>query len=103
MTEFETKLGEDLHRYLKSEKLVDEKLPECPDLEELWHSLEEAYLPDGIREFNEYPNVSLGWMMFIGMAFAFYWDVDWEKYSKETVEQLYKGLRDAKGYDNMDD
>ena len=103
MTAFETKLGKDLHQYLMSEKLVDEKLPECPDLEDLWHSLEEAYLPDGIREFNEYPNVSLGWMMFIGMAFAFYWDVDWEKYSKETVDQLYKDLRDAKGYDNMDD
>ncbi|MDE6753421.1 MAG: hypothetical protein K2J82_02295 [Muribaculaceae bacterium] len=103
MTEFETKLSEDLHQYLIKEGLVDEKIPECPDLEELWHSLEEIYLPDGIKEFKDYPVVSLGWMMFIGMAFAFYWDIDWEKYSKESVSQLYSSLKDPMGYDNMDD
>ncbi|MDE6298526.1 MAG: hypothetical protein K2M10_02595, partial [Muribaculaceae bacterium] len=103
MSAFETNLSKDLHQYLMNEKLVDEKLPECPDIEDLWHSLEEIYLPDGIREFNDYPTVSLGWMMFVGMAFAFYWDIDWEKYSKMSVDELYKSLRDAKGYDNMDD
>lgn len=25
--------------------------------------------PDGIREFNEYPTVSFGWMMYIGMFY----------------------------------
>lgn len=101
--EFEKKLVDDLHKYLVSEGKVDEKLPECPDLEELWRPVAKAYLPDGVKEFQEYPVSSLGWMMFIGMALAKYWDVDWTKYSAETGENLYKALRDAKGYDNIDD
>lgn len=103
MTEFETKLAGDLHKYLVGEGVVDEKLPECPDIEELWHQIEEAYIPDGIREFNDYPVVSLGWMMFIGMAYAKFWDIDWEKYSKAKPADIYASLRDAEGYDNMDD
>ncbi len=101
--EFEKKLVDDLHKYLVSEGKVDEKLPECPDLEDLWRPVVKAYIPDGVKEFQEYPVSSLGWIMFIGMALAKYWDVDWTKYSGESGESLYKSLRDAKGYDNLDD
>ncbi len=101
--EFEKKLIDDLHKYLVAEGKVDEKMPECPDLEELWKPVAKAYLPDGVREFQEYPVTSLGWIMFVGMALAKFWDEDWEKYSKESGESLYKQLRDAKGYDSMDD
>lgn len=101
--DFEKKLIDDLHKYLLSEKLVDEKLPECPDLEELWKPVVRAYLPDGVREFQNYPVSSLGWIMFVGMGLAKLWDVEWEKYSSESGERLYESFRDAKGYDNMDD
>lgn len=100
---FEDTLKEDLHRYLRSEDRIDEKFPECPDVDDLWPSVEEAYIPDGASEFQDYPVVSLGWIMFVGMALAVYWDEDWEKYSKETGAQLYEKLRDAKGFDNLDD
>lgn len=101
--EIENKIKDDLTRYLQGEKRLDEHLPECPDLEELWPAVRDAYLPDGTREFAQYPIVSLGWIMFVGMALAVYWDTDWEKYSKEGGATLYKSLRDARGYDNMDD
>ena len=91
----------DLHRYLSSIKFVDERLPEAPDLEELWPKLAQSYMPDGVREFAAYPTASLGWMMYIGMAVAKYWDVDWELYSK--VEDLYKYLRDRIDFDHMDE
>ena len=91
----------DLHRYLSSIKLVDERLPEAPDLEELWPKLAQSYMPDGVREFAAYPTASLGWMMYIGMAVAKYWDVDWDLYSK--VEDLYKYLRDRIDFDHMDE
>ena len=100
---FEEQIKKDLHQYLVREGRVDEKLPECPDVEALWPSVEEAYLPDAVREFAEYPVVSLGWIMFVGMAFAKYWDTDWEKYADKSGETLYKDLRDSKGYDNLDD
>ena len=99
--DFEYLFKEDLKRYLLSLNMVDEHLPEAPDLEELWPKIGESYLPDALREFAKYPTVSLGWMMFVGMAMAKYWDVDWELYSK--VEDHYKHLRDSIDFDHMDD
>lgn len=101
MEEFVTTLHEDLHRYLVQRGAVDERMPECPDVEAKWAAIAEAYLPDGAREFADYPIASLGWMMFIGMAVAKYWDTDWERYA--DVEDLYTPLRDARGYDNLDE
>lgn len=102
MTEhFEETIRKDLHGYLVAVKEVDERLPECPDVEEKWTSVAEAYLSDGIREFMDYPTVSLGWMMYIGMAVAKYWDTEWEIYSK--LDNLYAYMRDKRGYDCMDE
>ena len=53
----EEKIKQDLHQYLQSQGKVDERLPECTDIEDKWQSIAEAYLPDGIREFNAYPTV----------------------------------------------
>ena len=101
--EFEEGLQTDLHKYLVSIGKVDKILPETPDLEDTWPEVRDAYLPDGIREFADYPVVSLGWMMFIGMAVAKYWDEDWEKFKTEGGAKAYQRLRDEKGYDNLDD
>ena len=98
---FEEQIKNDLHQYLLSMQEVDERLPQCPDVEEKWEKIAQAYVPDGIREFNAYPTASLGWMMYIGMALAKYWDEEWEIYSK--IEDLYAYLRDKRGYDNMDE
>ena len=100
---FEDGLKNDLHKYLVSVGRVDKILPETPDLEDMWTAVRDAYLPDGVREFTDYPVVSLGWMMFLGMAVAKYWDTDWEKYSAEGGAAIYTRLRDEKGYDNLDD
>ena len=91
----------DLHGYLSAIGRVDNHMPEAPDLEELWPKLAQSYLPDGVREFTAYPTASLGWMMYIGMALAKYWDEDWALYSK--VEDLYKYLRDRIDFDHMDE
>lgn len=99
--EVEELFRQDLHKYLMSVGMVDERLPEAPDIEELWQTVGESYLPDGMREFAEYPTVSLGWMMFVGMAITKYWDADWELYSK--VDDIYKYLRDQRDFDHLDD
>ena len=98
---FASELLTELHRYLIRCGVVDEHLPECPDVEAKWPPVAEAYLPDGAREFANYPVASLGWMMFIGMAIAKYWDVDWEKYG--SVDDLYTPMRDKRGFDNLDE
>lgn len=101
--EFEESLHKDLKRYLTGEGRLDEMLPQCPDLEELWPAVRAAYVPEAVKEYAKYPVVSLGWIMFIGMGLAKYWDDDWEKYSKIGGAELYKSMRDAKGFDNLDD
>ena len=126
MENFEEILRKDLHQFLLSIKEVDERLPECPDVEEKWEEIAKAYIPDGIREFQDFPSASLGWMMYIGMAVAKMWDTEWEvmeqreqsdacidsaesrKNSTEgqiysKIEDLYAYMRDKRGYDSMDE
>lgn len=98
---FEQKVGDDLTKFLQSKGAMDEHVPECPDAEEKWALIGRAYLPDGAREFEQYPVVSLGWIMFVGMAMAFYWDTEWEQYANRT--DYYEALRDKDGYDNLDE
>ena len=101
MEKLEEIIKEDLHRFLVRKQAVDERLPQCPDVEEKWESIVRAYLPDGIREFQNYPVASMGWMMYIGMAIAKMWDTEWDVYSK--LEDIYIYLRDKRGYDSMDE
>lgn len=98
---FEDIIQQDLHQFLLSMKEVDERLPECPDVEEKWEEIAKSYIPDGIKEFSDYPTASLGWMMYIGMAVAKFWDAEWAIYSK--LPDLYTYMRDKRGYDSMDE
>lgn len=101
METFEEKLQQDLHQFLCNMQEVDELMPQCPDVEDKWESIARAYIPDGIREFSGYPTVSLGWMMYIGMAVARFWDEDWSLYNYKN--DLYAFMRDKRGYDHMDE
>lgn len=97
---YEKKVAESLQTYLKTKELITPMLPECPDVEAAWAAVCQAYIPDGTREFNNYPQVSLGWMMYIGMAVAQMWDIDWQAYEDKDIYEL---LRTGRGYDEMDE
>ena len=103
MENFSDKLKVLLLQYLRQEGVVGERFPICPDVEDKWQEMLEAYMPDGVREYNEYPMVSLGWIMFVGMAMAKFWDLDWEKYGSLKTSSLYEGLRSTRGFDEMDE
>ena len=103
MNNYGDKLKQILLQYLRQENVVGERFPICPDVEERWQDMLHAYLPDGVREFNEYPMVSLGWVMFLGMALAKFWDEDWETYGSLNPLSLYEGIRDKRGFDEMDE
>lgn len=101
MKTYEIQLRKDLLRYLLSVGEADERVPECPDLEDKWTETAREYMGDGIREFQQYPTASLGWMMYIGMAMAKFWDENWEHYSQTAG--LYEQMRDRRGYDHLDE
>lgn len=98
---FEQQLHCNIANYLHARSEIDRILPDAPDIEERWEKICTAYLPDGVREFQDYPTASLGWMMFIGMAVAHFWDEDWEMYSQ--FDDLYAIFVKGKGYDAMDE
>lgn len=101
MENFGDKLKVLLLQYLRQEGVVGERFPICQDVEDKWQNILTAYMPDGVREYNEYPMVSLGWIMFVGMAMAKYWDLDWEKYADK--DDIYETLRKQRGFDEMDE
>ena len=101
MEQFEEQIHSDLQQYLLGMKEVDERLQECPDIENKLEEIANAYIPDGVREFQNYPLASLGWIMYVGMALAEMWDDDWQYYAAK--EDLYVYLRDKRGYDAMDE
>lgn len=98
---FENTVHNNLYQYLVGIGEVDERMPECPDVTDKWESIGNSYIPDGAREYRDYPVASLGWMMYIGMAVAKLWDDEWEIYSQ--VEDLYIYMRDKRGYDSLDE
>ena len=98
---FEKAIHKNLHQYLVANGMVDERLPECPDVTDKWESIGNSYIPDGAREYRDYPVASLGWMMYIGMAVAKLWVDEWEIYSQ--IEDLYVYMRDKRGYDALDE
>lgn len=98
---FEEKIHRDLLGFLLLKNEVDERFPKAIDIEEKWETIAQSYIPDGAREFQNYPSASLAWMMYIGMAVAQFWDEDWKLYS--AIDDIYLYLRDKEGYDTMDE
>lgn len=101
IAEFEESIKLDLHNYLIAMQKADKMLPDAQDIESEWEDIAKSYMADGIREFANYPTVSLGWMMYVGMAVASMWDADWEACTEQ--EDIYITLRDERGYDAMDE
>ena len=81
-------------------RLSGEILP-SPDLDDKWEQLAEPYMADAIKEIAGYPTVAVGWMMYLGMAVAHYWDLDWAIYG--NLPDLYGYIRDKRGFDYMDE
>src|SRR3712207_7289330 len=88
MNNFEETLHNDLLRYFQAKGEIDARMPECPDIEELWAKIGQDYIADGVREFNDYPVVALGWMFYIGMAVTKFWDTEWDIRSEEHTSEL---------------
>lgn len=98
---YEEKLMQHLQQLLKSHDLLDERLPESPDIDAKWEQIANSYIADAVKEIQNYPTVSLGWAMYVGMAVARYWDEDWQVYG--NVPNLYEYIRDKRGFDYLDE
>lgn len=101
LDKYEQRLTAELLRVCTQQgKLAGQLLP-SPDLDDKWEEIAQPYMGDAIKEIAKYPTVALGWMMYLGMAVAHYWDVDWAVYGK--IPGLYEYIRDKRGFDCMDE
>lgn len=98
---FEKKIMNDVLRHLSFSGILNGRLLESEDIIGVWESVAPSYIADSIKEIAKYPNVALGWAMYLGMAVAKYWDDDWERYGSE--ENIYYHIRDIRGFDYMDE
>ena len=85
---------------LSTQGKLQGQLLESVDIDEMWEKVAPSYVQDAVKEIGEYPNVALGWAMYLGMGVARYWDEDWAYYSKMNI---YEHLRDKRGFDYMDE
>lgn len=77
------------------------KLLPSEDLDNLWEAIAQPYIGDAVKEIAKYPTVALGWMMYVGIAAAHFWDEDWNLYGK--LPNLYEYIRDKRGFDCLDE
>lgn len=101
LDKFEQTLVQNLVQLCSGWNRLGGQLLASEDLDALWEPIAEGYMPDGVREIAKYPTVSLGWMMYIGMALGHLWDKDWKRVQKQ--EDVYAFLREPRGFDAMDE
>lgn len=101
LNNYEKTLLHEVLKYLTFLGHLDGKLLETDDINEVWEKVAPSYVADSIKEIAKYPNVALGWSMYVGMAVARFWDEDWNCYSSK--ENLYEYLRDKRGFDYLDE
>lgn len=69
------------------------------DITQRWEDLIKDYVADGVKNFNEWPEVALAWAGYLGAAVAHQWDEDWQAHCHDSYRSYYG----AKGYDDMDE
>ena len=96
---FENKVQNELLKLCTDYNMLDGILLATDDIDDRWKEMAPEYVVDAVREIQNYPEVSVSWAMYLGMAVAFGWDADWEKCAA-TPYSAYYG---SEGFDNMDD
>ncbi len=96
---FENKLEQELLKLCTSYNMLGGVLLSTDDLNEKWHIIAPEYMADAVGQIKDYPTVSVAWAGYLGMAYAYGWDFDWEIYSHAE----YKSFYGKQGFDDMDE
>ena len=99
LQKFEQTLAESLTKYASERKLLGGYLFTVEELDETWRSCAPDYMGDAVPQIADYPLAAIAWAAYFGIGAALMWD-------KETLkdqENAYLKLRDARGFDEMDE
>ena len=94
-------LTRELIKLCTSRQMLNNQLYDIPELSEKWHQSAPQYMADAVPEIAKYPMVAIAWALYYGMGAAVYWDGAWD--SVKDCDDLYKYIRDKRGFDYMDE
>jgi hypothetical protein len=69
------------------------------DLLQQWERLQADYVAEAVHLVVEYPEVSVAWAAYLGLAIAQGWDMNWEMIQGTSLKDFYG----EQGFDDMDD
>jgi hypothetical protein len=96
---FEKTLSEQLTKTLSEKGLLGGYTFEVEELTELWHRCAPDYMADAVPQIADYPLAAIAWAAYFGAGAAVLWD----KQKITEGENTYLRLRDARGFDEMDE
>ena len=100
LSEFSDRLEIELHKLCQSFGLAGARLLDNDDITmKVPEDLAKDYFSDAVKEFAKYPEVSLAWAGYLGMAVACRWDGNWQAHKNDRYQDYYG----ARGYDDMDE
>ena len=86
---YEERLQLELLKLCNATGALDTVLAESEDITEKWNDYATPYMADAIEQVNDYPNASIAWPAFMGMAVAKWWDTDWIANQNNPYEKMY--------------
>ena len=69
------------------------------DITDQWERLQQEYIADAVTQIADYPEVSVAWAAYLGLAVAEGWERDWELFQQTPYTAFYG----QQGFDDMDD
>ena len=99
LNSFTEKLSDTLVKQCTADGMLDGKMLMVEELNEKWRTSAPEYMVDAVKEIAAYPTVSLAWAAYLGMAIAYGWDADWEKFAKMPYSEFYGPRK----FDDMDE
>lgn len=96
---FEKSLAEQLTKTLSDKHILPGYTFEVEELTEAWHTSAPDYMADAVPQIADYPLAAIAWAAYFGAGAAVLWD----KGEINNNENLYLRLRDARGFDEMDE
>ena len=96
---FEKGLAEQLTKALSDKKLLGGYTFEVEELAQMWHKCAPDYMADAVPQIADYPLAAIAWAAYFGAGAAVLWD----KQAIKEEENTYIRLRDARGFDEMDE
>lgn len=99
LEKFEKSLAEQLTKTLSEQNLLGGYTFEVEELGQMWHNCAPDYMADAVPQIAQYPLAAIAWAAYFGAGAAVLWD----RQQIAEGENSYIKLRDARGFDEMDE